>query len=609
MLVVILLTLYFSLQRANGVFYNFKTANLSHLSQSKIIELSYINDFYDQYNNNKRFKRNIDEAYFQYNNYEIQMSMLENYVNLYKSIKEEDIALIANKQIFFLDRPHKKKNIKWFFNDTNVVKVYPHESQNIKNLLHYGFSTWEQYIDISFEYVEKNYDIYISFEKYEHCDGSPFDGPGGVNAHAFLPSSNLIPLLIHFDISEKWQFQYKYINNDQVFFIETAIHEIGHSLGLRHPFLIPQSVMHGLDIKNSFYKRNMHISNYDISSIRKLYKPKIIPEIEKIISDRQKDENQEEYEFLLYRKNQRLEKLSNLILNIKKSLNLKSYLPSVSYEVNSRIYDVLLNEYQRSIQNYYIDGDYNKLIKSYENLYRSSNNLPSISVLQIPDILFCNSTFDSIIFIEGMLYITKEDKIWKQVYTSHSAFYGPFSIASFLNNDEIKTINGAYKKNNESYIFLSKDNLYEIKLNQNKIKIHKNVLNITSMAPFFYDDAGNSVIAIANIGGCPKYITFHQTSIPSMTNYNTINLNFYPYNIKFIFNYGEKIYLVSKLNNLIIINFGKKIYEYSLEMQPWLNCEVSEINKKKYREEKEYFNTLVFRKVYVNHANDSLMID
>ena len=53
-------------------------------------------------------------------------------------------------------------------------------------------------------------DIEISFESYKHSqDNGAFDGPWGVLAHAFFPSSYPIGGDIHMDDSEPWSVTYQ----------------------------------------------------------------------------------------------------------------------------------------------------------------------------------------------------------------------------------------------------------------------------------------------------------------------------------------------------------------------------------------------------------------
>ncbi|XP_023337348.1 stromelysin-3 isoform X2 [Eurytemora carolleeae] len=69
--------------------------------------------------------------------------------------------------------------------------------------------------------------IDIRFEKGEHGDGDPFDGPGGTLAHAYFP---VYGGDAHFDNSESWTINsYRGTN-----LLQTAAHEFGHSLGLSH---------------------------------------------------------------------------------------------------------------------------------------------------------------------------------------------------------------------------------------------------------------------------------------------------------------------------------------------------------------------------------------
>jgi len=78
-------------------------------------------------------------------------------------------------------------------------------------------------------------DILISWVSGDHGDGSPFDGPGHVLAHAFFPPPiNPHPGIAgdtHFDDAETWATTHGGGNID---LLTVAIHEIGHALGLRH---------------------------------------------------------------------------------------------------------------------------------------------------------------------------------------------------------------------------------------------------------------------------------------------------------------------------------------------------------------------------------------
>uniref|UniRef100_A0A3P9DBE3 Collagenase 3 n=1 Tax=Maylandia zebra TaxID=106582 RepID=A0A3P9DBE3_9CICH len=69
-------------------------------------------------------------------------------------------------------------------------------------------------------------DIDIFF--YNHNDSSPFDGRGGVLAHAFMPGLH-IGGDVHFDSDEDWSF-----NSTGINLFAVAIHEFGHALGLSH---------------------------------------------------------------------------------------------------------------------------------------------------------------------------------------------------------------------------------------------------------------------------------------------------------------------------------------------------------------------------------------
>ena len=83
----------------------------------------------------------------------------------------------------------------------------------------------------------------------------PFDGPGGVQAHAFYPSSGGD---IHFDDDEAW-------TKDSL--LPIAVHEIGHSLGLNHSD-VPGSIMTPF---TSNLQSTGELSNDDVNGIRAIY--------------------------------------------------------------------------------------------------------------------------------------------------------------------------------------------------------------------------------------------------------------------------------------------------------------------------------------------------
>uniref|UniRef100_A0A915C917 Peptidase metallopeptidase domain-containing protein n=1 Tax=Parascaris univalens TaxID=6257 RepID=A0A915C917_PARUN len=100
----------------------------------------------------------------------------------------------------------------------------------VRNTLHRAFYLWQSVSSIRFyelpEESRRIADINVIFAKGAHGDKLPFDGKDGIVAHAFYPTEGKL----HFDADERWTLNRK----DGVNLYQTAVHEIGHIIGLEH---------------------------------------------------------------------------------------------------------------------------------------------------------------------------------------------------------------------------------------------------------------------------------------------------------------------------------------------------------------------------------------
>ncbi|KAL8191075.1 UNVERIFIED_CONTAM: hypothetical protein K2H54_067411 [Gekko kuhli] len=98
----------------------------------------------------------------------------------------------------------------------------------VVQIIQRAFKVWSDVTPLTFTRVTRPADIEIWFAYRAHGDNNPFDGRGGILAHAFFPGRG-IGGDAHFDESEKWSEHDREIN---LFLV--AAHEFGHSLGLEH---------------------------------------------------------------------------------------------------------------------------------------------------------------------------------------------------------------------------------------------------------------------------------------------------------------------------------------------------------------------------------------
>lgn len=140
---------------------------------------------------------------------------------------------------------------------------------HIRRQLIMAFNVWAASTRFTFLELtpfDSSSDIRVEFRTGEHGDHFPFDGPGRVLAHAFYPyESSGVSGDIHFDAEEDWTSEG---GEMQLFF--TAVHEIGHSLGLPHS-MYTDSVMYP-DYKEDTVNANHPIlPQSDVDSINVLY--------------------------------------------------------------------------------------------------------------------------------------------------------------------------------------------------------------------------------------------------------------------------------------------------------------------------------------------------
>ncbi|XP_027435512.1 macrophage metalloelastase [Zalophus californianus] len=126
-----------------------------------------------------------------------------------------------------------------------------------------AFQVWSDVTPLKFRKINSGEaDIMILFASGAHGDYTPFDGRGGVIAHAFGPGTG-IGGDTHFDEAEIWTKNYKGTN---LFLV--AVHELGHSLGLSHSS-DPKAIM--FPTYSYVNPNTFRLSADDVRGIQSLY--------------------------------------------------------------------------------------------------------------------------------------------------------------------------------------------------------------------------------------------------------------------------------------------------------------------------------------------------
>lgn len=168
---------------------------------------------------------------------------------------------------------------------------------NLRSIIRQAFKVWEESGDLRFmEVSESEYaEINVSFQQGKHqyqnrddqnLDCLEFDGParpGWSNqlAHAYYPGRRHYDQWyypqdirgdLHFDSDENWIYTAKTENHEDSAqnIFATAIHELGHSLGLDHNPENSEAIMYPM-INHKWQTAEAHLNADDIAQVRALY--------------------------------------------------------------------------------------------------------------------------------------------------------------------------------------------------------------------------------------------------------------------------------------------------------------------------------------------------
>jgi hypothetical protein len=134
-----------------------------------------------------------------------------------------------------------------------------------RGALQAAFRLWSEATGLTFTEATGP-DILIRFVTGAHGDGSDFDGPGGILAHAYYPPPGGGSLAgdAHFDDAESWTVNIP-VPAGGIDLVSVAAHEFGHSLGLAH------STVQGALMYPYYGGPHRYLSADDVLGIQTIY--------------------------------------------------------------------------------------------------------------------------------------------------------------------------------------------------------------------------------------------------------------------------------------------------------------------------------------------------
>uniref|UniRef100_A0A8R1I080 ZnMc domain-containing protein n=1 Tax=Caenorhabditis japonica TaxID=281687 RepID=A0A8R1I080_CAEJA len=169
---------------------------------------------------------------------------------------------LREKRYLLRAKRWRKHTLTWQLQTQNLLDA---DVFIVRNTLHRAFNEWSTVSSVDFREIppgviaKEEVDIEVAFEKGEHSDGFPFDGQDGVVAHAFYPRDGRL----HFDAEERWSLN----SPEGVNLFQTAVHEIGHLLGLEHSM----DVRAAMFAAKRPYDPTFTLGDDDVRAIRSLF--------------------------------------------------------------------------------------------------------------------------------------------------------------------------------------------------------------------------------------------------------------------------------------------------------------------------------------------------
>uniref|UniRef100_A0A669BJD1 Collagenase 3 n=1 Tax=Oreochromis niloticus TaxID=8128 RepID=A0A669BJD1_ORENI len=197
-----------------------------------------------------------------------KMREMQQYFGLPPSgeLTKETLAVMKKPRCGLSDVEHVGETVRWKKKRISyriAGKKFPIPALKAQKVFRRAWKLWSNVTPLKFRNRNMEVaDIDIFFYSGDHNDGSPFDGRGGVLAHAFMPGLH-IGGDVHFDSDEDWS-----LNSTGINLFAVAIHEFGHALGLSHSS-DPGAIMYPAYNFDPNYEPQLSFD--DVKNIQKLY--------------------------------------------------------------------------------------------------------------------------------------------------------------------------------------------------------------------------------------------------------------------------------------------------------------------------------------------------